>query len=143
MTIDTTTRQAIAHTYHCLIGCGIGEVIGMVIASTLGWDKIGRVTLAIVLAFLFGYALTYLSVRKHISSPKRAMKITLTTDTVSITTMEVVANTMEFIIPGALSVSVVSLLFWWGLVVSFAVAFIVTVPVNRYMIRRGAHAHHH
>lgn len=143
MSIDHTTRQAIAHTYHCLIGCGIGEITGMIISSSLGWDKLGRVVFSVALAFLFGYALTYISVRKNVESSSEAVKITLATDTVSITVMEAVANTIEFLIPGALVVTAMSPVFWWGLALSFAIAFIVTVPVNRYMISRSPHAHHH
>lgn len=143
MSIDSKTRQAIQHTYHCLIGCGIGEVLGMVIASLLGWQQMGRIALALVLAFTFGYALTYRSVRRHAKSRKDAVKTTLATDTVSIATMEAVGNTIEFLIPGALMVTIASPRFWWSLAVSFAIAFVVTVPVNRAMISRNPHAHHH
>ena len=142
MTTDTKTRQAIQHTIHCLIGCGIGEIVGMFIASVLGWHRIGRLTLAIVLAFSFGYYLTYRGVRKH-TGVKEAIKITMATDTVSITTMEIVDNTMELIIPNALTVTPASPRFWWGLAVSLAVAFMLTVPVNRYMISKRPHAHAH
>ena len=142
MKIDQTTRLAVQHTYHCLIGCGIGEVVGMLIAAGLGWNKYGRIGLAVVLAFTFGYMLTYRGVRRHASS-KEAFKTTLATDTVSITSMEIVDNTIELIIPNALMVSATSLRFWWGLAVSLGIAFVVTVPVNRYMISKNPHAHHH
>jgi uncharacterized membrane protein len=143
MTIDEKARQAIKHTTHCLIGCGIGEVLGMLIASSLGWHRIGRLSLAIVLAFFFGYLLTYRGVRKQTTTAQEAIKITLATDTVSITTMELIDNTIEFIIPNALLVAATSLRFWWGLALSLLIAFIVTVPVNRYMIRKNPHKHHH
>jgi uncharacterized membrane protein len=143
MTIDEKARQAIKHTTHCLIGCGIGEVLGMLIASSLGWHRIGRLSLAIVLAFLFGYLLTYRGVRKQTTTAQEAIKITLATDTVSITSMELIDNTIEFIIPNALLVTATSLRFWWGLALSLLIAFIVTVPVNRYMISKNPHKHHH
>lgn len=142
MRFDNTTQQAIKHTTHCLIGCGIGEVLGMLIAATLGWHRVGRLSLAIILAFAIGYSLTYRGVRKHTSSSKEAIKITAATDTISIATMEVVDNTIEFIIPNALMVTATSFRFWWGLVLSLAIAFIITVPVNRYMISRNPHQHH-
>src|SRR5882757_5310157 len=104
MAIDDITRQAIKHTTHCLIGCGIGEILGMVIAATLGWQRVGRLSLAITFAFLIGYSLTYRGVRKHTSARREAVKITAATDTVSIATMELVDNTIEFIIPNALQV---------------------------------------
>ena len=142
MKIDSLTRQAVQHTVHCLIGCGIGEVVGMVISSSLGWEKIGRVSLSIVLAFFFGYLLTYRGVRKHADSARDAVRITLATDTVSIATMELVANIVELLIPGALMATIVSPLFWLSLLISMSIAFVLTVPVNRYMISRNPHAHH-
>lgn len=143
MKIDHTTAQAIRHTAHCLLGCGIGEVLGMFIAASLGWHAVGRVSLAVGLAFLFGYLFTYWGVRKHAKSTKDAIKTTLATDTISIATMEIVANGIEIAIPGALMVTPADPRFWWSLVVAMSIAFVVTVPVNRYMISRNPHAHHH
>ena len=142
MALDHKTRMAIKHTTHCLIGCGIGEILGMIIASSLGWHRLGRLSLAIILAFFFGYLLTYWSVRKQTKNAKEAIKITLATDTVSITTMEIVDNTIEFIIPNSLFVTATSFRFWWGLALSLTIAFIVTVPVNRYMMGRSSHHQH-
>jgi hypothetical protein len=139
---DTTTRQAIKHTTHCLIGCGIGEILGMLIASSLGWHRIGRLSLAIVLAFLFGYGLTYRGVRKQVDTAKEAIKITVATDTVSIISMETIDNVIEFIIPNALVVTATSFRFWWGLAAALSTAFIITVPVNRYMMSKQPMRHH-
>jgi len=139
---DTRTAQAIEHTTHCLIGCGIGEILGMLIASSFGWHRLGRLSLAILLAFLIGYSLTYRGVRKEVSTSKEAIKITMATDTVSIFSMEIVDNIIEFIIPNALIVSATSFRFWWGLAASLLIAFIITVPVNRYMMaKQTMHQH--
>jgi len=135
--MDTRTRHAIQHTLHCLIGCGIGEILGMLLASSFGWHKLGRLSLAIVLAFVFGYGFTYRGIRKQSKSSLGAFKSTLATDTVSIVTMEVVDNVLEFLIPNALAVTASSFRFWWGLGVSLAVAFVVTVPVNRLAMSRN------
>lgn len=143
MKLDDKTRAAIHHTVHCLIGCGIGEIVGMFIAAFLGWHRIGRLSLAIILAFTFGYSLTYRGIRKESASTKEAIKATLATDTVSITTMEVIDNTIELIIPNALAVTATSFRFWWGLALSLGIAFLVTVPVNRYTMSRSSHQHHH
>jgi len=140
---DELTHHAIKHTLHCLIGCGIGEILGMLLASYLGWHRIGRLPLAIGFAFIFGYSLTYYGVRKQVSSAKEAIKITAATDTVSITVMELVDNTIEFIIPNALLVTPTQPRFWWGLALSLSIAFIITVPVNRHMMSRSPHAHQH
>jgi hypothetical protein len=142
MRIDYKTNQAIEHTVHCLIGCGIGEIFGMLIASSLGWHRIGRLSLAIILAFFFGYLLTYRGVRTHTATAKEAIKITIATDTVSITSMEIIDNTIELIIPNALVVTASSSRFWWGLALSLTIAFFVTVPVNRYMISKHPNHHH-
>jgi hypothetical protein len=142
MTVDRLTSQAIHHTYHCLIGCGIGEIMGMVVASLLGWDKYARIALAIILAFVFGYGLTYRGIRMHTKTAMEAVKMTAATDTVSIASMEIIDSTMELIIPNALMVTIDSARFWWGLVISLGIAFVVTVPVNRFMIARSPHAHH-
>lgn len=143
MTIDHTTAQAIRHTVHCLIGCGIGEVLGMYIAAMLGWHGVDRILLAVGLAFLFGYSLTYWSVRKHAKSTSEAVRTTLATDTVSIATMETVANVIAFATPGALMAMPHDPHFWVSLTIAMGIAFIVTVPVNRYLISRDPHAHHH
>jgi hypothetical protein len=139
---DIKNRRAIHHTFHCLIGCGLGEIVGMLIASGLGWHRIGRVSVAIVLAFVFGYGLTYRGVRKEVKTPKEAIKITLATDSVSIISMEIIDNIIEFIVPNALVVTAASFRFWWGLALALSIAFIVTVPVNRYMMGRRPISHH-
>jgi hypothetical protein len=113
----------------------------MLIASFFGWHRIGRLSLAIILAFFFGYLLTYSGVRKQTSTSKEAIKITTATDTASIATMELIDNTVEFIIPNALFVTASSFRFWWGLALSLSIAFIVTVPVNRFMSSRHQHVH--
>ena len=131
------------HTYHCLIGCGIGEIVGMLIAALFGWHRIGRVSLAIVLAFAFGYALTYRGIRKQTNTAGEAIRTTVATDTVSIVSMELVDSTMEFLIPNALIVTISSARFWWGLALSLAIAFVITVPVNRFAMAKQSHMHHH
>ena len=136
--LDDRTRQAIHHTLHCLIGCGIGEILGMLIAASLGWSRLGRLALAIVLAFTFGYLLTYRGVRKRTASAREAINITLATDTISITSMELVDSLIELIIPNALIVTATSFRFWWGLALSLAVAFFVTTAVNRFMISHSS-----
>ena len=57
-TPTSINRLAFSATVHCLTGCAIGEILGLVIATALGWADLPSVVLAIVLAFMFGYALT-------------------------------------------------------------------------------------
>lgn len=130
------TKNAIHHTLHCLVGCGTGEILGMLIASFFGWHRFFRVALAIIFSFICGYSLTYHGVRKQIGSRSEAIKATLVTDTISITSMELVDSIIEYLVPNALIVTAASLRFWWGLVLALFVAFIITVPINRYMMTR-------
>ena len=147
-------KTAISATLHCLTGCAIGEVLGMVLATWWGWSTVPSLVLAIVLAFFFGYLLTFSSVRGAGLGVGAAVGTALAADTVSITVMEVVDNAFLVLVPGAMAATLTSALFWWSLAASLAIAFVVTVPVNKWMIGRGkghavvhqmheGHASHH
>ena len=142
------TSLAISATLHCLTGCAIGEVLGMVIGTALGWSDLATVALAVGLAFFFGYALTIRPVLRSGLPLRAAIKVALIADTVSITVMEIVDNAIMLSIPGAMDAGLASPLFWGALAVALAVAFVVTVPVNRALIARGrghavVHQYHH
>ena len=131
------TRLAISATLHCLTGCAIGEVLGMVIGTALGWSALQTVALAVGLAFVFGYAFTLTPVLRSGLPLRAAIPVTLAADTISITVMEIVDNAIMLAVPGAMDAHLDSPLFWSALVVALAVAFVVTVPVNRWLIGRG------
>jgi hypothetical protein len=133
---DGGWRTAVSATLHCLTGCAIGEILGMVIATAFGLGNAASIVLAIVLAFFFGYALTIVSLI-HVANLGRASRLAFASDTASIATMEVVDNLFIIAVPGALAAGLTDGLFWWSLVVSLAVAFVVTVPINRWLIARG------
>jgi len=146
-------KTAISATLHCLTGCAIGEVLGMVLATWWGWSTVPSLVLAILLAFFFGYLLTFSSVRRAGLGVGAAVSTALAADTVSISVMEVVDNAFLVLLPGAMEATLTSALFWWSLAVSLAIAFVGTVPVNKWMIGRGRghavvhemhdhHAHH-
>ena len=145
------TGMAVSATLHCLTGCAIGEVLGMVLATWWGWSNGPSIALAIALAFFFGYALTVWSVRRSGLSLRAAVRIALAADTLSILTMEIVDNAILLAVPGAMESGLTDVLFWGSLVVALAIAFVVTVPVNRALIARGRghaavhglHAGHH
>ena len=147
--MDQTWRTAISATLHCLTGCAIGEVLGMVLATWWGWGDLASILLAVVLAFFFGYLLTFTGVRRAGLDVSSAVRTALAADTVSILVMEVVDNAFLLLVPGAMAAGLATGLFWWSLALSLAVAFVVTVPVNRWMIGRGLghavvhHMHHH
>ena len=141
------TRLAVSATLHCLTGCAIGEVLGLVIGTALGWSDLQTVALAVGLAFLFGYALTLRPVLRSGLPLSAAIPVALAADTVSITVMEIVDNAVMLLVPGAMDAGLDGLLFWGALAFALAVAFVVTVPVNRALIARGkghavVHAHH-
>jgi Domain of unknown function (DUF4396) len=131
------TRLAVSATVHCLTGCAIGEVLGMVIGTALGWSDLQTIALAVVLAFAFGYALTIRPVLASGLPLRAALSVALAADTLSITVMEVVDNAVMLAVPGAMEAGLASPLFWGSLAFALAVAFVVTVPVNRVLIARG------
>ena len=145
---NALTRNAISATLHCLTGCAIGEVLGLVIGTALGWSPLQTVALAVGLAFLFGYALAIRPVLRAGLSLPTAIPVVLAADTVSITVMETVDNAVMLLVPGAMHSGLASPLFWGALAFAFLVAFVVTVPVNRWLIARGkghavVHKYHH
>jgi Domain of unknown function (DUF4396) len=131
------TKSAIQATLHCLTGCAIGEILGMVLATALGLANVPSIILSIALAFVFGYGLTLGPVVRAGVPLGRALRLAFASDTISIATMEVVDNAFIILVPGALVAGLSDRLFWSSLLVSLAIAFVVTVPVNRFLIGRG------
>ena len=141
-------RLAISATNHCLTGCGIGEVAGLVIASSLGWDDVASIALAVVLAFIFGYSLTLRPLLAAGMSLGTAAGVAFAADTVSITVMEIVDNAVILAVPGAMDAGVLDPLFWGSLAFALALAWVAAFPVNRWLIARGrghavVHRYHH
>jgi len=130
-------RLAAQATIHCLTGCGIGEVLGLVIATLLGWHDLPSIALAVVLAFVFGYGLTVRSVLGSGIAVRDALRIAFAADTISIIVMEIVDNAFVLAIPGAMSAGLTDLLFWVSLGASLVIAGLVAFPVNRWLIARG------
>ena len=141
------TRLAVTATLHCLTGCAIGEVLGMVLGTAFDLGTWWTVALAVVLAFVFGYSLTLLPLLRAGVPLRQAVRVALASDTVSILVMEVVDNLVVVLVPGAMDAGLDSPLFWGSLAGSLVVAFVATVPVNRWLIARGrghavVHAYH-
>jgi hypothetical protein len=147
-------RMAVTATRHCLTGCALGEIAGMVLSTWWGWGNAANIVLSIVLAFGFGYTLTYTGVRRAGADHRTAVRAALASDTVSILTMELVDNLFILVVPGAISAGLGNPLFWWSLAVSLAIAFVAAVPVNHWLMERGkghavvhqlheGHAEHH
>ncbi|MET8690460.1 DUF4396 domain-containing protein [Streptomyces sp. NPDC004732] len=141
-------RMAAQATLHCLTGCAIGEVLGMIIGTALGWGNMPTMVLAIVLAFAFGYALTLRGILKAGVDFKTAFRVALAADTLSIAVMELIDNGVIALWPGAMDAHLADAMFWWVLAIALAAAFVITTPVNKWMIGRGkghavVHQYHH
>jgi hypothetical protein len=140
-------RLALSATLHCLTGCGIGEVLGMVIGTALGWDNLPTIALAVGLAFTIGYAFTLVPLLRAGLGVQIALGLAFAADTASITVMEVVDNAIMLAVPGAMDAGISDALFWASLGLALVVASAAAFPVNRWLIARGrghavVHAHH-
>ena len=140
-------RLAFSATVHCLTGCAIGEVLGMIIGTALGWSDWQTIALAVVLAFFFGYSLTMLPLLRSGLAFATAVPLALASDTISIAVMEIVDNAIMLLIPGAMEAGLDNFRFWGSLAVALLIAGAVAYPVNRWLIARGkghavVHAHH-
>jgi uncharacterized protein DUF4396 len=131
------TGMAVNATLHCLTGCAIGEIAGMVIGTALGFSNLDTILLSIALAFIFGYSLTSLPLLRAGLALGAVIPIALASDTLSIGTMEVVDNAIVAVVPGAMNAGLADLLFWGSLAFSLVIAFALTVPVNRWLLARG------
>ena len=143
-----TWSMAAQATLHCLTGCAIGEVLGMVIGTAFGWGNVPTTILAILLAFFFGYSLTLRGVLRAGVDFRTAFRVALAADTLSIAVMELIDNGVIVLWPDAMDAQLADLLFWGSLAISLALAFLVTTPVNKWMIGRGkghavVHGYHH
>jgi len=131
------TRVALSATLHCLTGCAIGEVLGMIIGTALGFSDLGTIALAVALAFLFGYALTSLPLLRAGFALSAVIPIALASDTLSIAVMEIVDNAIILLVPGAMEAGLDNVLFWGTLSFALVIAGAVALPVNRWLIARG------
>lgn len=144
-------KMAALATLHCLAGCAIGEVLGLIIGTALGFPPLATVALAIFLAFVFGFGLSTLPLMRAGMAFFPALSVVFLADTLSIATMEVVNNGVMLAIPGAMHVGLGHPLFWISMGIALGVAYIVTFPVNRHLLAKGkGHAlsmkhlgHHH
>ena len=140
--------MAASATLHCLTGCAIGEIAGLIIGTAMGLSNVVTIALAIALAFLFGYSLSTLPLVKAGLGFFAALGVVLAADTLSIATMELVDNAVMAAIPGAMDAGLSNPLFWLGMMVALTAAFIAAYPVNRYLLGRGkghalTHQYHH
>lgn len=140
-------RLAFSATAHCLTGCAIGEVLGMIIGTALGWSDLATIALAVGLAFFFGYLLTSIPLLRSGLALSAVVPLALASDTISIAIMEVVDNAIMLLIPGAMDQHATDPGFYAALAAALLIAGAFAFPVNRWLIRRGkghavVHEHH-
>lgn len=144
-------KMAANATLHCLTGCAIGEITGLIIGTALGWNTLQTIILATALAFVFGFTLSTIPLRKAGLGFFAALSIVFAADTLSIATMEIVDNLVMAIIPGAMTAGLVDPLFWISMPIALALAYVAAYPVNRYLLTKGKghalvmkyHGHNH
>ncbi|HRF28445.1 MAG TPA: DUF4396 domain-containing protein [Candidatus Saccharibacteria bacterium] len=135
--MHSVNKMALSATLHCLLGCSIGEVAGMIIGVWFGLGVVATVAISIALAFISGYSLSLLPLVRNKIPLASAMKLVLAADTLSILTMEIVDNAVIVVLPGAMSAGLTDLYFWATLALSLFIAFWVAFPVNRYLLSKG------
>lgn len=135
--VGNVNSMALSATLHCLTGCAIGEIAGLIIGTALGLGNIATITLAVGLAFLFGYTLSTLPLLRAGVAFGTALSVVLAADTLSILTMEIVDNAVMAAIPGAMNAGLVNAIFWVSMMIALGVAFLAAYPVNRYLLGRG------
>ncbi|HSE61081.1 MAG TPA: DUF4396 domain-containing protein [Candidatus Saccharimonadales bacterium] len=134
---QSINQTAVSATLHCLTGCAMGEVLGLVIGESFGWSNVQTIILSVALAFVFGYTLSILPLLKARMALGAALSLVLAADTLSIITMELVDNAVMALVPGAMEAGLVNPLFWTSMSVALAAAFVAAFPVNRYLLLRG------
>lgn len=129
--------MAVSATLHCLVGCAIGEVIGLIIGSSFGLSSGITILLSIILAFIFGFTLSTIPLLRARIAFVAAISIVIAADTLSIATMEIVDNAVMYVIPGAMSATLVNPIFWISMPISLAIAFFAALPVNKYLLKKN------
>jgi hypothetical protein len=145
---SSLNHTALMATIHCLTGCTVGEVLGMVAGTALGWSNWPTVGLAVILAFFLGYGMTLWPLRRTGMAWSAALGLAFASDTLSMTTMELVDNLIMLLLPGAMEAGLSDPLFWGSLLLSLVLAGATAFPVNRWLIARGqghalVHGHCH
>ena len=144
---QSLNRVAFSATVHCLTGCAIGEILGMVIGNALDLPAGTTVALSIALAFVFGYSFTSLPLLRAGMALSAVIPLALASDTISITIMEIVDNAIMLLIPGAMDAGLDQVGFYAALAAALLIAGTAAFPVNRWLIARGRghaviHSHH-
>lgn len=145
---QASPRMAASATLHCLLGCAIGELIGVTIGTHFGFAPHQTVILAAILSFVSGYSVSTWPLLRAGVPFRKALRLVFAADTVSILTMTLVDNILMLLIPGAMNKDLMHPVYWLSRSISLAAAFVVAFPVNVYLLKRGkghalTHRYHH
>ena len=130
-------------TLHCLTGCVIGEVAGLLIGVSLGLDPWQTIALATGLAYLSGMTLGLLPVmRDRGVGLVAAFKIIWIGEVISIGVMELVMNFVDYQMGGMTAPSIASWMFWRGILFAVPAGFLAAWPVNYWLLKRDLKSCH-
>jgi len=129
-------------TFRCLLGCGLGEIVGFIIATSLGWPNVEKIIFSIFLSFVFGFILAIWPLLKTGFNLSKAFKIVFVTEFISISVMVAAEVLVEISIPGVMQATLADPIFWIGLSGALAAGYIVALPFNYLMVRAGMRSHH-
>lgn len=140
---DTSNRQlALQSTLHCLMGCGVGDILGVILGTLLHLPYGTRIISGVIFGFIFGFIFSAIPLLKANMSFSSASKIILTTETLSILTMEAAEAGTEVIFPGMRRMGLIHIQYWLGLFTALVAGFVVAFPVNFILVKKGIRHHH-
>ncbi|MCA9755051.1 MAG: DUF4396 domain-containing protein [Candidatus Eisenbacteria bacterium] len=133
---DSLLRRGLRSTAHCYSGCGLGEVLGVLLTvGVFGATQSVVIGTTFGLAYLLGLGLTAGPLIQDGESKRAALKDALISESASIVVMELVAISVDLLLAGNAGWSEV--LFWSSLVVSLTLGFLAALPVNILFVRWG------
>ena len=138
----STLSFAISATLHCLLGCGIGEVLGMIISTALHMDNVPSIILAVIMGLIGGFALGVVPWLKQGMSLAEAAKKVLIVEGLSILVMESAQVLTEIYTPGVMEAHLTDGIFWLGMLLALIAGFIAALPINYWFAQKGVrHVH--
>ncbi|MBL7024360.1 MAG: DUF4396 domain-containing protein [Candidatus Marinimicrobia bacterium] len=141
-TEEGSLKLAFSATLHCLIGCGLGEVVGMILATWWGWGNVASIALAVSLGFVFGFVLGMWPLLRAKMSFRKAFRIILVAEGVSILVMETAEVLVQVYSPGVMEASLTDGIFWLGMFLALVAGFLAALPINIILVRRGVRHQH-
>ncbi len=127
---------AVSATIHCLVGCVIGETIGLILGVSLQWHPLQTAVVATVLAFITGFSLTLIPlVLKEKLSVLNSFKLVWLGESISIGVMELAMNIVDYYAGGMNVQSITDPIFWYSMGLAVIAGFMAGYPVNYYMIK--------